>query len=220
MFKFSVPEVRDLLISFLVISLGFAVLNSGMNFSLVAGLLPAVMVGVGLGFIFHELAHKFVAMHYNFYAEYKMWTIGLVIALVSPFLGFIFAAPGAVHIYGQYMSDRENGIISIAGPLLNIVLSIIFLLCGAYLFANPALIGFDGSNLIFQTCLMGFSINAFLALFNLIPFSVLDGAKIFRWDPLIWLVTAAVAGGLVLVSFTSLEQVLKFLAGAIFGGVF
>ena len=127
MFKFSSNEIRDLFISFLVISLAFSVLYTRADFSQLADILPMVMVGVGLGFIFHEVAHKIVAMRYGYWAEYKTWTPGLFIALISSFFGFIFAAPGAVHIYGQYMTDRENGIISIAGPLTNILLSLRFL---------------------------------------------------------------------------------------------
>lgn len=57
-------------------------------------------------------------------------------------------------------------------------------------------------NILFQTCLLGFSINAFLALFNLIPIGILDGAKVFRWDPFIWLASVIVAGIMVYFSFT------------------
>jgi Zn-dependent protease len=56
-------------------------------------------------------------------------------------------------------------------------------------------------NILKMTFLLGFKINSFLALFNLIPFSILDGAKVFRWDPIIWLVTAGFAGILVFFAF-------------------
>ncbi|MDR2967831.1 MAG: site-2 protease family protein [Methanobacteriaceae archaeon] len=208
MFKFSSNEIRDLFISFLVISLAFSLLFSRADFSKLAETLPMVMVGVGLGFIFHEVAHKITAMRYGYWAEYKTWTPGLFIALISSFFGFIFAAPGAVHIYGQYMSDRENGIISIAGPLTNILLSLIFLAVAIWILSTFPLLTTsiiaapEWAYILFITCVLGFRINAFLALFNLIPFSILDGAKIFRWNPLIWLVIAGFAGILVFISFT------------------
>jgi Zn-dependent protease len=34
--------------------------------------------------------------------------------------------------------------------------------------------------------LAGASINAFLALFNLIPFAVFDGQKVYSWDKRYW----------------------------------
>ncbi|MFO7773178.1 MAG: DUF951 family protein [Dehalococcoidia bacterium] len=43
---------------------------------------------------------------------------------------------------------------------------------------------------------LGAYVNTWLALFNLIPFGPLDGAKIFRWNKGIWLAAAAGAGGL------------------------
>jgi len=206
MFGFSFDEVRDLFISFLVISLAFSILFSELNYSYIFEILSIVMIGVGLGFILHELAHKLVAMHYGYWAEYKTWLPGLFIALISSLFGFIFAAPGAVHIYGQYITDRENGIISLSGPLTNIFLSLIFLVIGLTInglsvgLFNPIMIN-SWANIILKTCVLGFSINAFLALFNLIPLSILDGAKIFRWDPLIWLILVGIAGSLVSLSF-------------------
>ena len=55
--------------------------------------------------------------------------------------------------------------------------------------------------------LLGFTVNSFLALFNLIPFSVLDGAKVFRWNPLIWVSMVAVAFIMVLFSFSGLISI-------------
>ncbi|RBQ24222.1 hypothetical protein ALNOE001_03350 [Candidatus Methanobinarius endosymbioticus] len=209
MFKFSAYEIRDLFISFLIISLAFSLLYSGLKYVNLINILPMIMVGVGLGFILHEVAHKLTAMRYGYWAEYKTWTPGLFIALISSLFGFIFAAPGAVHIYGQYMTDKEDGIISISGPITNIVSSLIFLagaltLVGMYPTVVNPLIGVPyWISILFTTCSLGFSINAFLALFNLLPISILDGAKIFRWDPLIWLVTFGVSGVLVFASFTN-----------------
>ena len=208
MFKFSSNEIRDLFISFLVISIAFSILNSQLDFTRVLDILPMVMVGVGLGFILHEIAHKITAMRYGYWAEYKTWTPGLFIALISSAFGFIFAAPGAVHIYGQYLTDRENGIISVAGPITNILLSLIFLAIAIFLLTyyqllfNPMVMIPEWVYILFQTSKLGFSINAFLALFNLIPIGILDGAKVFRWNPFIWLVVAGVAGILVFFSFT------------------
>lgn len=184
MVKFSSSEVRDILISMLVIAGIFAYVLTEKNINAAISVLPITLIAVGLGFVLHELAHKFVAIHYGFWAEYKLWVEGLVLAIVTSIFGFVFAAPGAVYIHGEYISDEQNGKISLAGPLTNIVLAIIF-------FGLIPVFAFNEILLYIAT--LGFTINSFLALFNLIPFSVLDGAKIFRWNPIIWGLTAAVA---------------------------
>jgi Zn-dependent protease len=196
MFKFTTKEIRDLIISFIVIALGFTILYSHGDYSQVTLIFPIVMIGVGAGFIFHELGHKFTAMHYGYYAEYELWPTGLIIALASSFFGFIFAAPGAVVIYSNGMEEKTNGIISIAGPLVNIALGLIFLLIlgslGNFVYTETGAI-------VYLICMLGTRINFFLAAFNLLPIPPLDGSKVMSWSVPIWLITFAVAAILVLV---------------------
>ncbi len=52
-----------------------------------------------------------------------------------------------------------------------------------------------GSQYWFDLATVGIQINASLALFNLIPIGVFDGAKIIKWNRLVW-VTAVIAGGI------------------------
>ena len=193
--SFTKKEIRDLIISFIVIALGFTILYSNGDYSHIGLVFPVVMIGVGLGFIFHELGHKFVAMHYGYYAEYELWPTGLIIALVSSFFGFIFAAPGAVVIYSQGMEEKTNGLISIAGPLVNIALGLIFFLIlgslGDFVYTEAGAI-------VYLICVLGTRINFFLAAFNLLPIPPLDGSKVLSWSVPIWLVTFAIAAILVL----------------------
>lgn len=198
MVRFTSREVRDIIISMLVITLVFAYLFSGRNFQVLYSsvIIPVTFIAVGMGFVLHELAHKFVAIRYGFWAEYRLWIEGLFLALISAALGFVFAAPGAVYIHGEYISKEQNGKISLAGPATNIILGGLFFLL-IYYFSSVPILGALG--------LLGFTVNSFLALFNLIPFSILDGAKIFRWNPLIWIVVTAVAGLMVFYSFTGLN---------------
>ena len=195
MFRFTKKEIRDLIISFIVIALGFTILYSNGDYSHIGLVFPVVMIGVGLGFIFHELGHKFVAMHYGYYAEYELWPTGLIIALVSSFFGFIFAAPGAVVIYSQGMEKKTNGIISIAGPIVNIILGLIFFLIlgslGDFVYTEAGAI-------VYLICVLGTRINFFLAAFNLLPIPPLDGSKVLSWSVPILLVTFAIAALLVL----------------------
>ena len=128
-----------------------------------------------IGFLFHELAHKFVAQKYGCVAEFRAFDQMLYLAVgLAVAIGFIFAAPGAVMIHGQ-VTRKENGIISAAGPLTNFSLAMIFM---GLMFYLPTW-GF-----IFN---IGFFINLWLGLFNLIPFGNFDGIKILHWNRYIWM---------------------------------
>ena len=180
------------MISMLVIAVIFAYLLSGGNMNNFIALIPALLVAVGLGFVLHELAHKFVAVRYGFFAEFRMWIEGLIFALVTAFIfKFVFVAPGAVYIHGENISREQNGKISIAGPLVNIVLALFFLTLMPFVNHNttPDLWEFIFANLV----LYGFIINSILAAFNLIPLGIFDGAKILKWNPILWGITFAVA---------------------------
>jgi Zn-dependent protease len=190
MVSFTAREVRDILISMLVIAVIFAYLISkgSSNFmNNFIALIPALLIAVGLGFVLHELAHKFVAVRYGFYAEFRMWVEGLIFALVTAFLlNFVFVAPGAVYIHGEHITREQNGKISISGPLVNIVLALFFLSLTPFVTHNPTDIwGFEFANIV----LYGFIINSILAAFNLIPLGIFDGAKVLKWNPIIWGIT-------------------------------
>jgi Zn-dependent protease len=213
MFKFTTSELRDLIIAFIFISLSFSLLYSGRNVALLQSIMPIVMIGLGLGFILHELGHKFTSMHYGYWAEFKLWPTGLILALVSSFFGFVFAAPGAVYIYaGQILDEKTNGIISIAGPVVNIVLAWVFLLIGASIY-GPA--HYDSTmQFIFIVCSLGFSTNSYLAVFNLLPIWNLDGSKILRWNILIWIITIGIAGFMTYLSRTmGTESIIRMILG-------
>ena len=212
MFKFTSSEVRDLIIAFFVISLCFAILYAGRDVSGIITMLPIVMVGVGLGFILHELGHKFVSMKYGYWAEFKLWPQGLIFALISSFFGFVFAAPGAVYTYANHITEEINGNISIAGPIVNIVLALVFLAVATMIYPSAFYSG--TAALIFIVCSLGFSINSFLAAFNLIPIGNLDGSKVLTWNFGIWIITIAVAGILTLLSMTiGVENIVRLIIG-------
>ena len=82
--------------------------------------------------------------------------------------------------------------ISIAGPIVNIVLALAFLAVATAIYPSAFYSG--TSALIFIVCAIGYSINSFLAVFNLLPIGNLDGSKVLNWNIGIWIVTIAVAG--------------------------
>ncbi|HME18160.1 MAG TPA: AN1-type zinc finger domain-containing protein [Nitrososphaerales archaeon] len=189
---FSRLEVRDIAIAYLSLGLAWFIVFIGSS-NLVylspsdflrnlpggsvspAEILVIALVAVGPGFVLHELSHKFVARRYGHWAEFRMWPLGLLLALVTSFLGFIFAAPGATYISGTNITKKENGMISLAGPLINVVI--------AFGFA-PLLFSENGFYQVLG--LYGVYINVFLAMFNMLPLFVLDGAKVFAWSKVRW----------------------------------
>ena len=172
---FTVEELRDIGIAWAVLSLAFANLYGGLtNLWLIA-----VSGGtVGLGFVGHELAHKYMATRYGLAAEFVAFYRYLGLAFLLSFAGAIFAAPGAV-MTERGSTLRVSALISAAGPVTNILLSIGFLGLG-----GP--IGTVGS-----------SINAWLALFNMIPVGGLDGQAVLQYSKAWFGALVITAAGLV-----------------------
>ncbi|MEM2974419.1 MAG: site-2 protease family protein [Candidatus Micrarchaeia archaeon] len=146
---------------------------------------------IGIGFVAHEMAHKWVAIKFGSAARFVLWPMGVMVMLVLALLPlkFIFAAVGAVYIFKPYISRRENGMISAAGPATNILLCCIFL---AVLLLS-SLFGIGLTNIVKAICIIGININSFLAFFNLWPIAILDGNKILSWDARVWGVLMALA---------------------------
>ena len=186
MLKFSILELQHLLRAWVAVALAFAIaLHSGLTFdsSFLFAFLTAAIT-VGSGFLLHELAHKYFAQKYGLSAEFRAFDIMLVLAVIMSFFGFIFAAPGAVFIWGKRVTEKKNGVISVAGPVLNIVLALIFLVLFKFV-QNQAVSG---------VAYYGFFINSWLALFNMIPLAIFDGAKVWKWNKLVWTIVALMAG--------------------------
>ncbi len=142
-------------------------------------------VVVSTGFALHEMAHKFVAQRYGCWAEFRYSSQGLIFALLLAFVaGFLFAAPGAVYIVGQ-IDKRQNGIISIAGPLTNVAVTLAMI--PLYLW---------GSFWVSTTAYWVIFFNTLLALFNMIPIMPLDGAKVLKWNVGIYILAIAGMGAL------------------------
>jgi Zn-dependent protease len=54
---------------------------------------------------------------------------------------------------------------------------------------------FPNNDIIFNLGFMGSFINLFLGAFNMIPFGNLDGSKILKWNPLVWVVMIILLAG-------------------------
>jgi len=191
-------EIRDIVIAWLAISVCFALVLGGFN--LIAGFrskfifnwnnLPLYLIisliVTGTSFILHELAHKYSAIYIGAKAKFVMWKNSLLLSIgFSAIVGFVFVAPGAVYIFGRRLTIKEDGLTSLAGPAINILMGFLFIL--AFIFLGSPQAGL--TSLIIS---YGIFINFWIALFNLLPIGPLDGRKIFVWNPFVWVISTAI----------------------------
>ena len=110
------------------------------------------------------------------------------------------------------MTDEINGKISVAGPVVNIILALIFLLIASSIYTQA----FHSQDLVllFNICAVGFSVNSYLAVFNLIPIGNLDGSKVLNWNAGIWVITIGIAGIMTYFSMTvGVENIVRIIIG-------
>jgi len=122
--------------------------------------------------VLHELAHKFTAMSFGatatLHAPIGWYVVVAIMRLLnSPFMFFV---GGYVTIYGV-LTPLESAIVSISGPLVNLILFLI----------GTALIKF---NIIdskhFKTISISSKLNLFLFAFNMLPLPGFDGLGFFQ----------------------------------------
>ncbi len=183
--KFSRREVKDLLLSSLVI--GF-ILHLYLNLKTgnwVLNILISTVVAAP-AFVFHEIAHKLVAQRYDCKAEYyflPQWAVTSVfLSLFGWAMGvdLIFATVGAVMISTAYetrigfrfvsLTMEERGKIALAGPATNLLLLVLFK-------------SLEPFNSIFGVAAY---LNLAIAFFNTLPIPPLDGSKVFSWSIIPW----------------------------------
>jgi len=203
MFKIDLIEINDIAIATLAISIAlFIAFNADagvlnilkMPITEIAKQVGILIITVGSAFILHEMAHKIVAQRYGAQAGFRVWPLGLFLAFLFSFFGFVLAAPGAVYIYAPHITKKQNGIISLAGPVMNMILALIFLAILPF-----AVAAFGPHSILSTIALFGFSINSILALFNLLPIFPLDGSKVLWWNWIVWLGAFLIALGIYIV---------------------
>lgn len=188
----SLTEIVHLVVSIVILSVIFGFLLIGKTPDLLQlaprtafnarefyAVLPSTLLIVLPAFVLHELSHKILAQRYYLWAEYRAQFGWLGIVLVLNLLGPLpipFVLPGFVQIVGD-ATIEDNGKISAVGPATNLVIgyaALPFLLASGTSSVEVGTVGDFVQLLVY--------LNAFLAVFNLLPISVLDGAKVARWN--------------------------------------
>lgn len=185
-------ERNDLIVSWLTLSFAFSLIISDSMLDLIslAEAIPIALVGVGTGFIFHEMAHRQMARKFGYHAEFRAWNQGLVFAVVFAIISggrFTFAAPGATYIFASNIPLEKNGKISIAGPLTNVII-------GFALFFMAAIVA---NEFAFKILFNAGIINFWLALFNLLPIGPLDGTKVMQWNIGAWITVMVISAAMI-----------------------
>ncbi|MGA9399590.1 metalloprotease [Haladaptatus sp.] len=185
--RFSTIEIRDLLVAWVALGVAFtlfldpsfgqSLLRPGVSFStsVFVKAFGVSLLTAGVGFLLHELAHKVVAIRFGQLAEFRADYRMLAFAIVGALAGFLFAAPGAVYHTGG-VTERENGLIALAGPMTNIVLGVCFF---------PLI--FVGPDIVTRIGYRGAQINFILAGFNMLPWGPLDGNQVKRWSTVVFI---------------------------------
>lgn len=171
-------EIKDMAIADIVLALAFdLVFNGGLEsspsiFSLLA-FFPIALVAVSFSFILHEYMHKVVAQHYGAVAAFRKSNNGLLITLLTSLFGFLIGLPGATVIYTSYFTKKEDAYVSLAGPLTNFAVFVVFLLLRLAVTPNTYLYEMFSYTML---------ISIVIAFFNMLPVFPLDGSKVFRWN--------------------------------------
>jgi Zn-dependent protease len=132
----------------------------------------------GIAIVIHEFGHRMVAGKIGIAGEFKFWGLGsFTLLLTSLLFGMAFAQPGRYVFYGSdEADDRDVALVTLAGPAVSVLFAIVFL--------PFALIG----GVAGQIAVAGFTMNLMTAVYNLLPFSPMDGKVIYGWSKTFWMV--------------------------------
>ncbi|MBI4141929.1 M50 family metallopeptidase [Candidatus Woesearchaeota archaeon] len=127
--------------------------------------------------IFHELMHKFTALSFGlsatFHASYFWLGFGVLLKLLhSPFLFFVPAYVSIGCSTGNcVLSPIHSAVVAFAGPFANLI---IFLIARQWL--KQRRLPMKKRVVLYVTK----QINLFLFIFNMLPFPLFDGFKVYQ----------------------------------------
>lgn len=153
-------------------------------------LIPTALLSLS----FHELAHAFVSYRLGDPTAKNLGRLtlnplkhldplGTLMIIISSLQGRGFGWAKPVPINPAYYRDRRKGtmLVSLAGPLSNILLAFISFIPVAYLegkYGNQVVLSTGLIPILYNFSILFYRINIGLAVFNIIPVPPLDGSKI------------------------------------------
>ncbi len=142
-----------------------------------------IVSGSIAGYILHEFAHRSLSRRYGCISFFKLWGWGVLATLLSLLVraygvGLAIIVPGYVVTMCPW-GVREPEHIAVAGPAVNIGLGIL---------------GVALSLVHMRDFWLGFTvINAWIAFFNLLPLPPLDGYRVLKSKPQLWIAVFALS---------------------------
>lgn len=138
----------------------------------------------------HEFAHAWTAVRLGDDTPRLAGRLTLrPMAHIDPFgalmiflVGFGYAKPVSVNMHNLKNGRKSFALVALAGPLSNIIMAFIFLLCKTVIDVVYVNIGLPDSvyTVLAYFFVFAASINISLAVFNLLPIPPLDGSRIFN----------------------------------------
>jgi Zn-dependent protease len=120
--------------------------------------------------VLHEFAHKFVALGFGaeatLHAPYFLYAIVLILKLIKFPLLFIVGG----YVVHTPLPPLESAMVSVAGPLMNLLLYILCLLAVKYKWVDAK---------YHPMLVVSGKLNLFLCIFNMLPFRGFDGYNFF-----------------------------------------
>ncbi len=195
-------ELQDIVLADLVLSLAFSLALIGGakavrgNEMVFLYLFPIALFAITISFVLHEMMHKFTAQKYGAVAAFRTSTIGLGITLISGMFGFLLGIPGATVIYTNTFTKNEEGVVSLAGPMTNFAIFLVFLAIHFLYFAGSSFalptVGAGLHSYLASLVNLTLFISIILAFFNMLPVFPLDGSKVLRWNKPVYFAMVAV----------------------------
>jgi hypothetical protein len=219
---FKPKELQTAILTVIVIAFAISFRNWGIGKEIDVGLgltnLLAAIIIVAISFFARILFQKIVALGSDYKAEYKLWSLGLLFTLVLIFLTngrFWFLIPGGIIIH--YMPGHRIGwvryglnmfglgVISLAGPIANIILAMIFRTLHEIFNIQ-----------LFYTA---FVLNIIWAIWTILPIPPADGSRMFYGSRMVYMFGLAIVVSSAILLYSKIPIIITIPASFIVAGL-